>query len=81
MHLAGRANDLYSTGKRVAGIFMPELAHLGADQAVFKGFRAMDHMRDTAISRHQDVLDRIKENSDVIGKVRQSQQMLQPYYS
>ncbi len=80
-HLAGRANDLYNTGKKISGIFMPELAHLGVDQAVFKGFGAMDHMRDNAINRHQDVLNRIQDNSAVVGKMRQSQQMLQPYYS
>ncbi len=41
---------------------MPELQHMGAYTAVFKGFRAMDHMRDAAITRHQDVMDRIGEN-------------------
>ncbi len=60
---------------------MPELQRLGVDQIMIKGFGAMDHWRDTAISRHQDVLDRIAENSAVVGKMRQSQQMLQPYYS
>ena len=81
MHLAGRANDLYQTGKKIAGIFMPELQRLGVDQAMLKGFGAMDHMRDTAISRHQDVLDRISENSAIVSKMRQSQQMIQPYYA
>ena len=81
MHLAGRVNDLYQTGKKIAGIFMPELQRMGLDQGMLKGFSAMDHMRDTAISRHQDVLDRIGENSAVVSKMRQSQQMLQPYYA
>ena len=81
MHLAGRANDLYQTGKRIVGIFIPELQRMGLDQGMLKGFSAMDHMRDTAISRHQDVLDKIGENSAIVGKMRQSQQMLQPYYA
>ena len=81
MHLAGKANDLYQTGKKIAGIFMPELQLMGLDQGMLKGFSAMDHMRDTAISRHQDVLDKIGENSAVVSKMRQSQQMLQPYYA
>ena len=81
MHLAGRVNDLYQTGKKIAGIFMPELQRMGLDQGMLKGFSAMDHMRDTAISRHQDVLDKIGENSAIVGKMRQSQQMLQPYYA
>ena len=81
MHLAGRANDLYQTGKKIAGIFMPELQRMGLDQGMLKGFGAMDHFRDTAISRHQDVLDKIGENSAIVGKMRQSQAMLQPYYA
>ncbi len=68
MHIAGKANDLYNVGRRVAGIFMPELNRLGLDQAMIKGFGAMDHMRDSAISRHQDVLDKIGENSAIVGK-------------
>ena len=72
MHLAGRANDLYQTGKKIAGIFMPELQRMGLDQGMLKGFGAMDHMRDSAISRHQDVLDKIGENSAIVGKMRQS---------
>ncbi len=60
---------------------MTELQRLGWADHMVKGFGAMEHMRDTAISRHQDVLDRIAENSAVVGKMRQSQQMLQPYYS
>ncbi len=66
---------------KFGGIFMPELHRLGLTDHVVKGFGAMDHLRDTAISRHQDVLNRIVENSSVIPKIRQSQQMLQPYYS
>ena len=81
MHLAGKANDLYQTGKRIASIFMPELAGIGMDKPMMQAFGAMDHMRDTAISRHQDVLDKIGENSAIVSKMRQSQQMIQPYYA
>ena len=81
MHLAGKANDLYQTGKKIAGIFMPELQRMGLDQGMLKGFGAMDHMRDSAISRHQDVLNKIGENSAIVGKMRQSQALVQPYYS
>ena len=81
MHLAGRANDLYQTGKKIAGIFMPELAHMGLDKFFHGGFSAMDQMRDSAISRHQDVLDRIGENSAIVGKMRQAQTLAQPYMS
>ena len=81
MHLAGRANDLYQTGKKIAGIFMPELERMGIGQQMLKGFGTMDLMRDQAINRHQDVLDRIGENSAFVGKIRQSQQLAQPYMS
>ena len=68
MHLASRANDLYQTGRKIANIFMPELQRMGLDQGMLKGFGAMDHMRDTAISRHQDVLNMIQDNSAILGK-------------
>ena len=81
MHLAGRANDLYQTGKKIAGIFMPELERMGIGQQMLKGFGTMDLMRDQAINRHQDVLDRIGENSAFVGKLRQTQELAQPYLS
>ena len=34
-----------------------------------------------ALSRHQDVLDRIGENSAIVGKMRQAQTLAQPYMS
>ena len=80
MHLAGKVNDLYQTGK-IGGIFMPELQRLGWDQHVIKGFGAMDHMRDSAISRHQDVLNQISDNSAILDKIRQARTMAQPYMS
>ena len=81
MHLAGKANSLYQTGKQIASIFMPELAHMGLDKFVHGGFSAMDQMRDSAISRHQDVLNRISDNSQILGKMRQAQTLAQPYMS
>ncbi len=81
MHLAGKANDLYQVGKRVAGIFMPELQRRATTQAMVKGFGVMEQFRDYAISRHQDVLDKIGEHAAIVGKMCQRQQMLQPYYS
>ena len=81
LHLAGRANELYQTGKKIAGIFMPELERMGLGQHLMKGVGAMDPLRDQAVNRHQDVLDRIGENSAFVGKIRQTQQLAQPYLS
>ena len=81
MHLAGKANSLYQTGKQIASIFMPELKNLGLDDRITQGFSALDSMRDSAISRHQDVLDRISDNSAIVGKMRQAQTLAQPYMS
>ena len=81
MHLAGKANSLYQTGKQIASIFMPELKTLGLDNRITQGFSALDSMRDNAISRHQDVLDRISDNSAILGKRRQAQTLAQPYMS
>ena len=49
LHLAGRANSMFETGKKIAGIFMPELQRMGLDQGMLKGFGAIDHFRDSAI--------------------------------
>ena len=81
MHLAGKANSLYQTGKQIASIVMPELKNLGLDDRITQGFSALDSMRDNAISRHQDVLDRISDNSAILGKMRQAQTLAQPYMS
>ena len=81
MHLAGKANSLYQTGKPITSIFMPELKTLGLDNRITQGFSALDSMRDNAISRHQEVLDRISDNSAILGKMRQAQTLAQPYMS
>ncbi len=81
LHLAGKANDLYQTGKRIASIFMPELNALGLDKPMMQGLGAMDHLRDQGIKRHQDVLNTISNNSAILGKLRQAQGMAQPYMS
>ena len=81
LHLASQANSLYQTGRKIANIFMPELQHLGLDNRVMQGFGAIDKMKDQAISRHQDVINHIGENSALVGKIRQSQQLVQPYMS
>ena len=69
------------TGKRIASIFIPELRHLGLDKPMLQGFSAMDTMRDQGIQRHQNVLNRISDNSAILGKLRQAQDMAQPYMS
>ena len=48
------------------------------DSRVMQGLGAMDKMRSGMINRHQDVLDHIGENSALVGKIRQTQQMMQP---
>ena len=81
LHLAGRANDLYETGKKIAGIFMPELNHLGLSKPMMQGFSAVDNMMHKGVQRHQDVLNMIQDNSAILGKLRQAQGMAQPYMS
>ena len=81
LHLAGEANGLYQTGKRIASIFMPELNALGMDKHMMQGFGAVDNMMYKGIQRHQDVLNQISDNSAILGKLRQAQTMAQPYMS
>ena len=81
LHLARKGNDLYQTGKRIASICMPELGAIGMDKPMMQASGAMDHMRDQGIQRHQDVLNRIQDNSAILGKLRQARGMAQPYMS
>ena len=66
MHLAAKTNDLYQTGKKIAGMFMPALDR---------------HGMTGGIQRHQDVLNKIHENSDILANIRKVPSMVQPYYS
>ena len=81
MHLAGKANDLFETGKRVAGLFMPAMDRMGVSQHMLKGIGAMDNMRDSVVSGHQGILDKIHQNSDIVAAARAARPMLQPYLS
>ncbi len=81
LHLAGKASDMYQTGKRIASIFMPELNHLGMDRPMMQGFGAVDNIIHKGVQRHQDVLNQIQDNSAILGKLRQAQTMAQPYLS
>ena len=81
MHLAGKANDLYQTGKKIAGIVMPELNALGMSKPMMQGFSAVDNMMHKGVQRHQDVLNMLQDNSAILGKLRQAQSMAQPYMS
>ena len=58
-----------------------ELTQLGVQPRITQGFSALDRMRDSAISRHTDVLDRIRDQSQVLDKMRQAQTLAQPYMS
>ncbi len=81
LHLAGKASDMYQTGKRIASIFMPELNHLGLDKPMMQGFGAMDNIMFKGVQRHQDVLNQNSDNSAILGKLRQAQTMAQPHMS
>ena len=48
---------------------------------IMQGMSALDKMRDTAINTHQDVLDQIGRNSDIVDAMRKAGPLLKPYYS
>ena len=79
MHLVGKTNDLYQTGKRIASIFMPELSRMGLDRPMMHGFGAVDSMMHKGIQRHQDVLNSIQDNGAILAKMRQAKGMAQPF--
>ena len=79
--LAHRINDYYHTGKKVAGLMMPVLDKIHPEIApqLNAGLGAMDRLRDTAVSHHDDVLAKIKENADMVTQMRNAVAPLQPY--
>ena len=79
--LAQRINDYYHTGKKVAGLMMPVLDKMHPEIAprLNAGLGAMDRLRDTAVSHHDDVLAKIKENADMVSQMRNAMAPLQPY--
>ena len=52
----------------------------GAAAAIGQGFRAMDALRDRGIQRHQDVISKLHENSDILANLRKVPAMVQPHY-
>ena len=81
LHLALKAADMYQTGKHIAGIFMPELHAMGAAKPLMQGFGAVDNVMHKGIQTHADVLNKIGENSAILGKLRQARTLAQPYMS
>ena len=79
--LAQRVNDYYHTGKKIAGLMMPVLDKMHPELAprINAGLGAMDRLRDTAVSHHDDVLAKIKENASIIKDMRDAAAPLQPY--
>ncbi len=53
----------------------------GVASAIGQGFGAMDALRDHGIQRHQDVLNKLQENSDILANIRKVPAMVQPHYS
>jgi len=81
--LAGKANELWDTGKKVANMFMPAMDRIVPQMAVgVQGaMNAVDQLRDQGIARHQDVLNRISENGDIMRAWREAKPLVQPYFS
>ena len=73
--------NYYHTGKKVAGLMMPVLDKMHPEIAprLNAGLGAMDRLRDTAVSHHDDVLSKIKENADMVSQMRNAMAPLQPY--
>ncbi len=79
--LAGKVNDMYHTGKKIAGLMMPVLdrVHPSISPHINAGLGAMDQLRDMGISKHDDVLAQISANSDVLDRLREARALAQPY--
>ena len=81
--LAGKVNDLYSAGRKVAGLMMPVLDKMHPEIAprVNAGIGALDRIRDMTVQKHDDVLDQIRQNSQMVHQMKTAVAPLQPYLS
>ena len=79
--LAGKVNDLYHVGKKVAGLMMPVLDRMHPELAprLNAGLGAMDRLRDTAVQHHDDVLSKIRENASMVKDARDAFAPVQQY--
>ena len=79
--LAGKVNDMFNTGKKIAGLMMPVLdrVHPAIAPHVNAGLGAMDQLRDMGIQKHDDVLNKIRANADVLDRLREAKALAQPY--
>ena len=74
MHLAGKVNDIYQVGKRVADIALPHLEqHIpgrGIEQAGARAIQHMDHARGQAMHRFSDIQDQLEDHGRVFARIR-----------
>ena len=79
--LAQRVNEYMHVGRKVAGLMMPTLdkLHPALAPRINAGLGALDNLRDTAVSHHDHVLDRIRENASMVSDMRNAMAPLQPY--
>ena len=78
-----KMHGLYNTSKQVASLFMPAMQRLSPQLAegVVGGFGKMDALRDRAVETHGDVLNKIKEQGDLVSAARAARPLIQPYMS
>ena len=76
-----KAHGIYNTSKQLASLFMPAMQRLSPDLAkdVVGGFGKLDALRDRAVETHGDVLNKIKEQGDLVAAARAAKPLLQPY--
>ena len=79
--LAGKANQMLEAGHKIAGIMMPVMdrLHPAIAPQVNAGLGALDQIRDMGISKHDHVLSKIRENADVLDRLREARAGAQPY--
>ena len=56
-------------------------AAMGVSMLPGRELNRASSLRDHGIQRHQDVLNKIHENSDILANLRKVPAMVQPYYS
>ena len=79
--LAQRVNEYMHVGRKVAGLMMPVLDKMHPDLAprLNAGIGALDRLRDTAVSHHDDVMAKISHNASMVKDMRDAFQPVQSY--
>ncbi len=81
LHLAGKVNDANQVGKRIAAIALPHMGRYlsGAEHHAMRAIGHVDASRGAAVSRFEDVQEKMRDHGRVWQQIRDRVPEARPY--